>query len=123
MEDPSTGSDLGQAGAFSWHDKVPSELSESFKKALEGAKYDEKHGGNYYWDLVENIWWSWDTPEVIAKKFPQIVERKRLGGVFAWGLGEDAPKFAHLKALTAGVKKRPKVKESSVGVPHFKDEL
>lgn len=105
MEDPETGGDLGQAGAFSWHDEVPSELEVSFKKALEKRNYDKKHGGNYYWDSDENIWWSWDTPEVIAKKFPRIVERKGLGGVFSWGLGEDAPEFKHLKALTAEVEK------------------
>jgi GH18 family chitinase len=45
MEDPLTGRDLGQAGAFSWHDTVPSELEQCFKKALKEAKYDDIHGG------------------------------------------------------------------------------
>jgi GH18 family chitinase len=123
MEDTGTGGDLGQAGAFSWHDKVPSELEGSFSKALKGAKYDKTHGGNYYWDSDENIWWSWDTPEVISKKFPQIVKAKGLGGVFAWGLGEDAPKFTHLKALTAGVEKWSKEAVDWESTGQFKDEL
>jgi GH18 family chitinase len=105
MEDPVTGADLGQSGAFSWHDTVPEALLSSYKKALAHGEYDSKHGGHYYWDSEKNIWWSWDTPDAIAKKFPSIVERKQLGGVFAWGLGEDADGFVHLKALNSGVRK------------------
>jgi GH18 family chitinase len=106
MEDPMTGADLGKAGAFAWSDEVPSELSASFKKALKGGKYDSEGGGHYFWDAEENIWWSWDTPDAIAKKFPGVVEKVGLGGVFAWGLGEDAGSWSHLKALNAGVRAR-----------------
>ncbi|KAE8446153.1 hypothetical protein EG329_012526 [Mollisiaceae sp. DMI_Dod_QoI] len=102
MEDPETGADLGQAGAFSWHDEVPSELKESFKKALKSGVYDDVGGGHYFWNQKENIFWSWDTPSAISLKFRTIMEEKALGGVFAWGLGEDAPKWEHLKATTAG---------------------
>ena len=101
MEDPETGADLGQTAGFSWHDNVPSGLSKSFEKALAGGRYDSEGGGHYYWDSEENMWWTWDTPEVIAKKFPTIMEAKKLGGVFAWGLGEDGNEWTHLKALTA----------------------
>jgi len=104
MEDPETGADLGQAGAFSWDDDVPVDLKESFEKALEGGKYDEVGGGWYFWDEGERIWWSWDTREVIAKKFPEIAEEKGLGGVFAWGLGEDGPTWNRFEALTKGYK-------------------
>lgn len=105
MEDPLTGADLGQAGAFSWHDPVPEEVSASYERAVAHGKYDSRGGGHYYWDPEENRWWSWDTPDVIAKKFPAIMEKKGLGGAFAWGLGEDAGDFRHLKALTAEVRK------------------
>jgi GH18 family chitinase len=121
MEDPVNGGDLGQTGGFSYHDSVPSEVDISFKKALEGSKYDDVQGGNYFWDPEENIWWTWDTPEAIAKKFPLIVEKKKLGGVFAWGLGEDAPEWQHLKTLTASVKKYSKSLEA--GGPRMKIEL
>jgi GH18 family chitinase len=104
MEDPETGADLGQTSGFSWHDNVPSELADSFKKVLAGGKYDGEGGGHYYWDAGENLWWTWDTPEAIAKKFPAIMERKNLGGVFAWGLGEDGNEWTHLMALTGGWK-------------------
>ena len=109
MEDPSTGADLGQAGAFSWHDPVPTEESASYERAITLGNYDSEGGGHYYWDPEENLWWSWDTPDVIAKKFPAIMEKKNLGGAFAWGLGEDANDFVHLKALTAGMKEFGKV--------------
>ncbi|KAI4606081.1 hypothetical protein J4E80_010289 [Alternaria sp. BMP 0032] len=98
MEDPVTGADLGKAGAFSWHDAVPEELSASYERAMENGMYDEVGGGQYYWDSEENLFWTWDTPEAIKRKMQIIMKDKGLGGVFAWGLGEDAPKFEHLKA-------------------------
>ena len=104
MEDPDTGADLGQAGAFSWHDSVPGDLKKSFAKALIYGKYDSKGRGHFYWDPDEDRFWSWDTPEVIAKKVPEIIEKKALGGAFAWALGEDADEFRHLKALNAALK-------------------
>ena len=42
---------------------------------------------------------------MISKKFPAIMQKKKLGGSFAWGLGEDGYHFTHLKALTAEMKK------------------
>ncbi|KFY08854.1 hypothetical protein V492_05849, partial [Pseudogymnoascus sp. VKM F-4246] len=104
MEDPATGADLGQAGAFAWCDEVPASLVPSFNRAMEKGVYDDRHKGHYYLDETENIFWSWDTPEALQKKFPAIVKNKKLGGVFAWGLGEDSPEWKHLKALTAGFK-------------------
>ncbi|KAF2472310.1 uncharacterized protein BDR25DRAFT_393155 [Lindgomyces ingoldianus] len=35
---------LSQAGAFSWHNKVPEELAQSFSKALSQGKYDSESG-------------------------------------------------------------------------------
>lgn len=121
MEDLSTGADLGRAGAFSWHDSVPPELSTSFHRALDHGQYDPEEGGHYYWDSEEDLFWSWDTPDTIALKFPAIVDKLGLGGVFAWGLGEDCPEWSHLKALTAGVvsSKQPKEEHKS----HIIDEL
>jgi GH18 family chitinase len=101
MEDPKTGADLGKTVGFSWHDKVPSELSESFAKAVEHGVYDEIAGGHYYWDEKERLFWTWDTPDAIKRKLPTIFGEKKLGGVFAWGLGEDAPKFDHLQAANS----------------------
>ena len=131
MEDPLTGADLGQAGAFSWHDAVPTELSASYGRAMIYGKYDSEYGGQYYWDPDESLWWSWDTPDVIAKKFPAIMEEKGLGGAFAWGLGEDADAFTHLTALTAEVKKFAKQNQKGAldsvsthwPTSPFKDEL
>ncbi|KAL4913341.1 glycoside hydrolase superfamily [Aspergillus aurantiobrunneus] len=101
MEDPNTGADLGQAGAFSWHDPVPVDLAVSFERALSRGEYDADGGGYYFWDGAENLFWSFDTADAIERKFPPIVEPRNLG-VFAWGLGEDAPDFEHLRALTRG---------------------
>ncbi|TGJ85141.1 hypothetical protein E0Z10_g3666 [Xylaria hypoxylon] len=111
MEDPETGADLGKTGGFSWHDDVPEDVRGSFEKALREGRYDEQGGGYWYWDEDQALWWTFDTPEAIAKKFPLIVEEMKLGGVFAWGLGEDAPDFAHLKAFNTGVERLAKMKD------------
>jgi GH18 family chitinase len=103
MEDPTTGADLSNAGAFSWHDDVPTELLESFLEALRNGAYDDIGGGHYYWDELENLFWSWETSDALKKKLPAIVGTKKLGGVFAWGLGEDAPQFNHLKAANSAL--------------------
>jgi GH18 family chitinase len=115
MEDPETGADLGKTGGFSWHDRVPEDIKASFDRALSRGEYDEQGGGYWYLDgdeeEEEGLWWTFDTPEAITKKFPLVVEEKRLGGVFAWGLGEDAPDFSHLKVLNAGVQLLAKKKD------------
>jgi GH18 family chitinase len=103
MEDPVTGADLGKAGAFSWHDEVPQELAGSFYRAMENG-VDDINGvrfeGHYYMDKKERIFWSWDTPDSIRKKMNSILhDNGGIGGLFAWGLGEDAPRFEHLKAV------------------------
>ncbi len=61
------------------------------------------------------------------------MEEKKLGGAFAWGLGEDADDFVHLRALTAEMKKYERVhkglwkstarKSGSFGRPSPQDEL
>ncbi|KAH9872701.1 hypothetical protein J1614_005095 [Plenodomus biglobosus] len=103
MEDPETGGDLGKAGAFSWHDEVPTELAVSYNKALKNGEYDPDSGGHYYWDKEERLFWSWDTAEAIERKLMLVFEKRKIGGVFAWGLGEDAPKFKHLRATNKGM--------------------
>lgn len=111
MEDLA-GGDLGKAGGFSWHDQVPEDRAVSFDRALTDGQYDSVGGGHYYWDEQEGLFWSWDTPEAIKHKLDVIMEEKSLGGIFAWGLGEDAPKFEHLRAATKFVRQvAPQSKE------------
>ncbi|KAJ8114056.1 hypothetical protein OPT61_g3972 [Boeremia exigua] len=113
MEDPVTGADLGKAGAFSWHDEVPSEVAESFARAMKYGMDDMSGGlfrGHYYMDKQERIFWSWDAPDSITKKLRKVLQffdhygYHDLGGVFIWGLGEDAPRFEHLTAVNKALK-------------------
>lgn len=99
LEDPATGADLGRSGAFSFHDEVPAGLEPSFNRALTEGKYDEVGGGYYYWDQEESRFWTFDTPGAVRRKVPAVVEGMGLGGVFAWGLGEDADEFGRLRAV------------------------
>lgn len=111
LEDPETGEDLGRSGAFAWHDPVPEGMAESFARALEDGVYDEEGGGYYYWDAREDLWWTFDTPDSIKRKFPRVLDKRQLGGVFAWGLGEDAPLYEHFAALNDGLERYLEGKE------------
>ena len=79
-------------------------ITDSWRRAQKNGKTDEKEGGQYYWDKETNLFWTWDTPELIGEKFKDIVEAKKIGGVMAWSLGEDTDKFAHLDAMQNGIK-------------------
>lgn len=103
LEDPTTGSDLGGTGAFSYHDSVPFHLAASWSKAQTHGAYDKEGGGHYFWDEEEDLWWTWDTEEAIGIKFWKGVEVSGVGGVFAWGLGEDGNEYRHLKAMNLGM--------------------
>lgn len=119
LEDPETGADLGRTGGFAWHDPVPEDLEASFARARSLGRYDESGGGGYYyWDGEEDLWWTFDTPDAIARKFPAVVEEMKVGGVFAWGLGEDAPEFEHLAAVLRGLERH-----GAAGAGASKNEL
>ncbi len=107
LEDPESGADLGRAGAFSWHDSVPENVAESFTRALDFGNYDDKYGAYYHFDEEEDLWWSFDTPDAIKRKISSVFGQRRIGGVFAWGLGEDAPVFEHLAALNSAMVNGP----------------
>ncbi|KAK1982044.1 family 18 glycosyl hydrolase [Colletotrichum cereale] len=106
MEDPVTGGDLGQTGGFSWDDGVPDNVKASFDRAQKEGKYDEEGGGYYYLDRAEKRFWTYDTPDAILRKFPALVDDQILGGVFAWGLGEDGPDYNNLKAVNKALAER-----------------
>lgn len=103
----SDGSDTGKSGAVTFEQSpegVPSNVAESWKRAQKDGKTDEEKGGQYFWDKDANIFWTWDTPELISRKFKDIVDAKKLGGVMAWSLGEDTLQFAHVEAMQKGVR-------------------
>lgn len=94
-------------------------ITDSWHRAQKDGKTDEKGGGQYYWDSESNLFWTWDTPDIIARKFKDIVEAKKLGGVMAWSLGEDTYEFAHLKAMQKGIETHSTKKNSdSTKKPH-----
>ncbi|KAH7018493.1 chitinase 18-4 [Microdochium trichocladiopsis] len=103
MEDPETGADLGQAGAFAWADQTPDWLSASWQAALTWGKYDPDDGSYYHWDENLDVWWTFDTARAVRNKFQSIVRSKGVGGVFAWELGSDGPQFSRWQALNKGV--------------------
>ncbi|PSR97198.1 glycoside hydrolase family 18 protein [Coniella lustricola] len=106
LEDPTSGADLGRAGGFSWHDKTPSELEESFLRAQSELQYDKEKGASYYWDTKEQLWWTFDVGSNgdIVRKVRTLRGEMNLAGVFAYGLGEDGVDFHHLDQLLAALR-------------------
>ncbi|THV46936.1 hypothetical protein BGAL_0348g00170 [Botrytis galanthina] len=104
MEDPDTGDDLGKSGAFVWSENPSTSVETSFKRAMALGQYDDRHEGHYFLDEDESVFWSWETPEAIVRKFKMVMQQKGLGGVFAWELGGDSRDWSHVKALNDVVK-------------------
>lgn len=73
-----------------------------FQKALEKGQTDEKAGGQYFFDKENSMFWSWDTPELIQRKFNEIVRARKLGGVMAWSLAQDSFDNRRILALQKG---------------------
>lgn len=86
------GSDTGLSGAITF------ETNE-----VAAGKTDADAGGQWYWDSATSKYWTFDTPELVARKFDEIVKEKNLGGVFAWSLAEDSYDWSLLKAMQTGV--------------------
>ncbi|KAL2812439.1 glycoside hydrolase superfamily [Aspergillus cavernicola] len=82
------------------------QITDSWSRARKNGKVDQNLGGQYYVDMEENLFWTWDTPSLIQRKFRDIVDTARLGGVMAWSLGEDTYNFEHLRAMQKGVRQR-----------------
>ncbi|KAI1096594.1 glycoside hydrolase family 18 protein [Rostrohypoxylon terebratum] len=76
------------------------DVSASFPKALAGGVLDVENGGMWYWDPANHLFWTWDTVELMKRKFKEIVEPMGLGGVMAWSLGEDSADWSHVMAVT-----------------------
>ncbi|KAI1308821.1 glycoside hydrolase family 18 protein [Xylaria venustula] len=94
LEDAS-GLDTGRSGAKTFSEGVP---------VLASGKADDALGGSWYWDPSTSYFWTWDTPDFVARKFEQIVKAKGLGGVVGWSLGEDSGASTYIKAMQTGLR-------------------
>ncbi|KAJ6779939.1 hypothetical protein PWT90_05360 [Aphanocladium album] len=100
LED-ANGGDTGKSGAVTFEKE---NYSGAFLNAMNNGKADNEKGGQWYWDASAKVYWTWDTPEFIAKKMTDIVKAKGLGGVMAWSLAQDSHDWSHIKALQSGIK-------------------
>ncbi|PHH54434.1 Endochitinase B [Ceratocystis fimbriata CBS 114723] len=98
------------SGAMTFEDQnlparrsYPKSVADSFKEAFENGIEDVENGGQWYVDLDTSLFWTWDTPALIERKFDEIVAPKRLGGVMAWSMAEDSHDWRLLAAMQKGV--------------------
>ncbi|RKF77084.1 Acidic mammalian chitinase [Golovinomyces cichoracearum] len=80
-------------------------ITSLFQTAMKNSITDEDAGGEYYFDRENSLFWTWDTPNLISRKFKEIVLARGLGGVMAWSLGQDSYDYSHILALKKGSKK------------------
>ncbi|KAI9727402.1 MAG: Chitinase-3-like protein 2 [Cirrosporium novae-zelandiae] len=85
----------------------------SWRKAQNNSITDTTLGGEYYWDSDANLFWTWDTPALIARKFSDIVQSRGIGGIMAWSLGEDSDGWTHLSAMSKGAEEYGLLSNSS----------
>ena len=78
-------------------------MIDSWRKADKDGQTDEKAGGQYYFDADNHLFWTWETPEMIQRKFKEIVDKEQLCGVMGWSLGEDTLDWKLVKAMQEGV--------------------
>ncbi|KAI2623888.1 glycoside hydrolase family 18 protein [Hypomontagnella submonticulosa] len=80
------------------------DISASFTTALANGVVDEKEGAMWYWDAEAKVFWTWDTAELMQRKFREIIKPLGLGGVMAWSLGEDSADWGHIQTVTRAAK-------------------
>lgn len=83
------------------------DVAGSWQNAAKNGVTDEKAGGQYYYDAANSLFWTWDTPDLITRKFNDIVRKYNLGGVMAWSLGEDSNDWSHIKRMADELAKNP----------------
>ncbi|PLN82555.1 putative glycosyl hydrolase, family 18 [Aspergillus taichungensis] len=79
---------------------------DSWRRAEKNGKTDTKAGGQYFFDKDVNLFWTWETVPLVERKFKEIVDAEKVGGVMAWSLGEDTLDFALVKAMGKGATAR-----------------
>lgn len=98
------GADTQKSGAVTF--ETESFRNPAFAEAMKNGKLDSERGGQWYWSPQTKRYWTWDTPELVTRKFTDIVKPLQLGGVFAWSMTEDSNDWGHIKAIQAGVRDR-----------------
>ncbi|KAJ4252351.1 hypothetical protein NW762_010949 [Fusarium torreyae] len=80
------------------------DITSSFHKALDQGRTDKVNGGQWYWDAETRLFWSWDTPELIAQKIDTLATRG-VKSVMAWALAQDSNDWSRVKAMQEGFKR------------------
>lgn len=97
----SDGTDTGLSGAVTF--EAANHVEGDFLNAIQNGQEDAEGGGQWYWDSAKGVFWTWDTPNLITRKFEEIVVPKGLGGVMAWSLAQDSYDWSRFEAMQAGV--------------------
>lgn len=78
-------------------------LIASWRNAQKYSIADQNQGGKYYFDPSAQLFWTWDTAQLMQRKFTDIVDKLNIGGVMAWSLGEDSYDWSHVNVLKTQV--------------------
>lgn len=89
------------------------DVAGSWQNAAKNGVTDDSAGGQYYFDAANRLFWTWDTPDLITRKFTDIVHKYGLGGVMAWSLGEDSNDWSHVRRMAEELHKTPSQPDST----------
>ncbi|OSS53964.1 hypothetical protein B5807_00788 [Epicoccum nigrum] len=83
------------------------DIAGSWQQAAAHGVADNHAGGQYYFDDTNKLFWTWDTPELITRKFKDVFAKYKLGGVMAWSLGLDGYDYSHVHRMAEELLKHP----------------
>ncbi|CAA9957831.1 glycoside hydrolase family 18 protein [Pyrenophora teres f. maculata] len=78
-------------------------IAASFQKAMQEGHIDLELGGWWYWDLENNLFWSWDTADIIYNKCLSYVPRFGLGGLASYSAPMDSRDWRRMIKTASGV--------------------
>ncbi|KAF2714359.1 carbohydrate-binding module family 18 protein [Pleomassaria siparia CBS 279.74] len=85
---------------------IDTDVAGSWQVALSKGITDNVEGGQYFYDAPNGLFWTWDTPALIARKFRDVVAVYGIGGVMAWSLGEDGFDWSHVHRMAKELESR-----------------
>lgn len=78
-------------------------IATSFQEAMKEGHIDLELGGWWYWDMKNNLFWSWDTADTIYNKCLAYVPGLGVGGLASYAAPMDSGNWRRMVLTASGV--------------------
>lgn len=78
-------------------------IAKSFQRAMREGHIDLDLGGWWWWDQENNLFWSWDTADIIYNKCLEYVPKLGLGGLASYTAPMDSMDWRRMIKTASGV--------------------